>query len=36
MLKIRFRQRLLVWRQRVVRGSAGGEENKGDERRENG
>ena len=36
MLKIRFRQRRLVCRKRMVRRSAGGEENKGDECRENG
>src|SRR4029077_21052560 len=35
-LKIRFRQRMFVWRQRVPGRSAGAEENKGDERRENG
>ena len=36
MLKIRFRKRRLVCRKCMVGGPAGGEENKGDERRENG
>ena len=36
MLKIRFRQRRLECRERMVRRPAGGEENKGDECRENG
>ena len=35
-LKIRFRQRRLVCRKRVVRGPAGCKENKCEERRENG
>ena len=36
MLKTRFRQRRLVCRKGMVRRPAGGEENKGDECRENG
>ncbi len=35
-LEIRFRQRRLVCRQSVVRGATAAEENKCDERRENG
>ena len=35
-LEIRFRQRTLIRGQRVLSGSAGAEEDKGDERRENG
>src|SRR5262249_13117497 len=34
MLKTRFRQRRLIWRQRVMSSAAGGKENKGDERRQ--
>jgi hypothetical protein len=35
-LKIRFCKRRLVWRKRVLSRSTGAEENKSDERRENG